>query len=281
MLLAKKIHNDKKTILWVGILAGFGTITWFMSSVGSTWYLGQLVADLFLTLSLVESFSKKRVWIIGFLLGFAYLSRIHTILSLPLFLYLLKDKFRKIDNIFLFIISLGMFVLANAFYNYARFGVFWDKGYILIAGVLNEPWYSKGIINPAYILNNLRVFLMSFPVFTNTPPFIKPSWGGLAIWITTPAFIFAFFAPFKETLVKFSWLVTFLIAIFVFMHGDTGYAQFGYRFAVDFYPFLILLTIKGVKRTGIKKIHWILLLIGVIVNLWGVILINKLNWVGP
>src|SRR5260221_1225990 len=83
MLLAKKIHNDKKTILWVGILAGFGTITWFMSSVGSTWYLGQLVADLFLTFALVESFSIKRVWIIGILLGFAYLSRIHTILSLP------------------------------------------------------------------------------------------------------------------------------------------------------------------------------------------------------
>jgi hypothetical protein len=65
------------------------------------------------------------------------------------------------------------------------------------------------------------------------------------------------------------------------MHGNTGYAQFGYRFGVDFYPFLILLTIKNVSGTNLRWHHYLLLIMGVIVNAWGTILINKFNLVAP
>src|SRR5581483_2267815 len=193
--------------------------------------------------------------------------------------YLLRDEFKHRQKIFHFVIALGTFLATNAIYNYLRFGVFWDKGYLLIPGVSTEPWYRYGVENPVYIPNNLKVAFLSFPKRIDNFPFFIPSWGGLAIWITTPAFIFGLWSNFKERLVQATFLSTVLVALTVFMHGNTGYAQFGYRFGVDFYPFLILLTIKNVSGTNLRWQHYLLLIMGVIVNAWGTILINKFNLV--
>lgn len=173
-----------------------------------------------------------------------------------------------------------MGMATGALYNLARFGVIWDKGYLLIPGVLAEPWFAHGIENPRYIPNNLITAFWSFPKILSQKPFIQPSWNGLSIWITTPAFIFAFASKLSSRITQFLWGSIIPIFIFVLAHGSNGFAQFGYRFAIDFYPFLILLTILGIERTGLKKIHWLLLSIGILVNLWGVLWINKFGWVG-
>jgi hypothetical protein len=281
MLSAWTIKRDKKLLIWTGILTGFGNIIWFLSSVGSSWYLGQVSAAFFLSFALYVSLTKKRPFIVGLLLGAAYLSRIHTIISFPVFIYLLKDKNRFKNYLLLGLGSLP-FILSNFVYNYLRFGVIWDKAYFILPGILHEldkPWFIKGVTNIAYIPNNLLAAFWSFPVFLNHPPYIEPSWSALAIWVTTPAFIFALFSPLKERLTQLLWLSVVLIFAIVASHGGTGWAQFGYRFAVDFYPFLLLLVIKSVAKTGLKPIHWALLFISVLVNFWGVVWINKFGWV--
>lgn len=117
------------------------------------------------------------------------------------------------------------------------------------------------------------------PKIISQVPYIIPSWNGLAIWITTPTFLLSLLAPIKKRLVKLAWLAIFLISIVIFSHGSTGFTQFGYRFAVDFYPFLILLTIIGAYKIKNKKIYPFLILLSFIVNLWGVLWINKFEWV--
>jgi hypothetical protein len=76
-----------------------------------------------------------------------------------------------------------------------------------------------------------------------------------------------------------TWFSIILIALVIFSHGTTGFTQFGYRYAVDFYPLLVFLTIKGAVNLNSKYIHWVLLIMSIIVNLWGVIWINKFGWV--
>lgn len=282
MLIAWTVKKDKKLLIWTGILTAFGNIMWFLSATGSSWYLGQISSAFFLTLALYESLNNKHPFWVGLALGGAYLSRIHTIVSLPVFLYLLynnKDWFKTYFKIGL---GIAPFVLFDFYYNFIRFGTIFDKAYFILPQVLGEtraPWFINGVANISYIPNGLIAAFWTFPKLLNRIPYIEPSWSSLAIWITTPAFIFSFFSPFKEKLTKFLWLAIIPIFLIVLSHGGTGWAQFGYRFAVDFYPFLLLLTIKGVARTGIKPIHWILLFISVIVNLWGVLWINKFGWV--
>lgn len=281
MALAWSVKHDIKLAVWAGGLSGLGNIIWYLSATGSSWYLGQVSSAFFLTFALYESLNKKRATLVGAYLGAAYLSRIHTIVSLPVFLYLLYNK-NWLKKFFYTGLGIFPFVLFDFSYNFVRFGTIFDKAYFLLPEILNEtdkPWFIHGVTNISYIPNGLRAAFWSFPKILNHPPFIEPSWYSLAIWITTPAFVFAFFSPIKEKLTQFLWLAVISIFTIVLMHGGTGWTQFGYRFAVDFYPFLFLLTIKGVAKTGVKPIHWVLLFISILVNAWGVIWINKFGWV--
>src|SRR6185369_16957486 len=102
----------------------------------------------------------KKAFFVGLCLGAAYLSRVHTIFSVPLFLYLLRGSSR---NYVKFFIGLAIMGSIGMWYNLMRFGVVWDKGYLLIPGVLNEPWFQFGIENPRYIPQNLLTAFWSFP----------------------------------------------------------------------------------------------------------------------
>jgi len=277
--LSLKIKKDKKTAILATILTSLGTILWFLSSSGSAWYLAHVISCFFLMVALNESLNKKRAFFVGILLGASYLSRLPTILSIPFFIHLIKGK-EKVKNISRFVSGLLPFVLLNFGYNFLRFGTIFDKGYLLIPGVLEEPWYKMGIFNLRYIPRHLKTIFLSFPVFQNKFPYLFPSLYGLSIWITTPAFFYIFLNNLKEKLVQLSWLTIFLISLVIFSHGTVGFAQFGYRFAVDFYPFLIFLTIKGMSKTPIRRHHIFLIFLSVLINFWGVILINKFSWNG-
>ena len=280
MLLSYRIKKNWKLSIWSGVLMGLGSIVWYLSATGSVWYLGQITSLFFLTASLVESFGKKRPLLMGIFIGGAFLSRLHTILSLPLFIFLLGSNRKNIlKKLLLLGIGIAPFILFNFYYNYIRFGTIFDKGYFLVPGILSEAWFSKGMLNVAYIPEHLKILFLGLPKMLSHFPYIEPSWYGLSILLTTPAFIFALKPSLKENIVKLLWLSIFLIFIPIALRGGTGWTQFGYRYAVDFYPFLTLLTILGVSQAGLKRYHWLLLAFGILVNLWGVLWINKFGWV--
>lgn len=271
-LIAYKKTSNKLTSLWVFLLTAFGNILWFLASTGSVWYLGQVSAFLFLTLTIYESLNKKRWYLVVLYFGFAFLSRIQTILALPLILYLNKNYLK-------ILLGLSFFGVFFALYNYLRFGSFFETGYGLIPGVLSEPWYKNGIFDLSYIWPNFKVMFFSTPILKNEFPYIAPSWAGLSIFITSPAFIYAFGAPLKSRTNLFAWVSIFLIAFVIFIHGGTGFTQFGYRYAVDFYPLVLLLIVNALGSKNPAWHHWLLLGVSILVNLWGVLWINKFGWV--
>ena len=264
--------------VWFFLLAAFGNILWFLSSNGSVWYLGQVAGAFFLTATIFESLKNKRPLFVSVFFGMAILSRLQTILTLPLIIFLNKNNLSK-KNILFYLIPLGILMILYGYYNEVRFDSFFQTGYSLIPGVLDEPWYSKGIFHLSYIKNNLRVMFTSLPIFKSEFPYITPSWGGLSILITTPAFIYLLLAKLKEKENLFAWIPLLLVALVTFSHGGTGFTQFGYRYAVDFYPIIFLLLANSLKGKNLKWHHWLLLIICIIVNLWGVLWINKFGWV--
>lgn len=281
-LLAYKLTKSFKKSIWIGLLTSVGTIVWFLSSVGSSWYLGQISAVFFMSLAIYFGINSKNNFLVGLFIGAAFLSRIETILCSAFFLYLYWDNKKWFINYFKFGIGVIPFLLFNFIYNYLRFGTIFDQAYFLLPAILNEtnmPWFIHGVASPIYILDNIKVMFWSFPKTIKEFPYIIPSWAGLSIWITTPAFIYSLFADMKDKSVRYSWISILLIMLLVFTHGGTGWAQFGYRFAVDFYPFLIFIIIKTLEKSNLKWHHWLLLFISIFVNLWGVLWINKFGWV--
>ncbi len=124
---------------------------------------------------------------------------------------------------------------------------------------------------------HLGIIFLKLPNYVGEFPYLVPNWNGLAIWITTPAFIYAFRAGIKNKLALGCWVSILVIALVNFAHGTWGFTQFGYRFAVDFYPFLFLLTVKGIGDE-MRWHHRVLILFGILVNLWGVVLIKIYSW---
>jgi hypothetical protein len=279
-LIAYQKSGKRATSLWIFLLAGLGNIIWYLSSNGSAWYMGQVSAFLFITLTIYESINKKRLPLLILYFGLAFFSRLQVVLALPLILYLNRDWLKNLRKLFSFILGISSFGIIYGIYNYLRFGSFIETGYSLIPGVLSEPWFQKGIFNVGYIPNHLRVIFASMPIFLHRFPFIKPSWGGLAIWITSPVFIYSLFANIKNRSVQITWFSLILIALVVFSHGSTGFAQFGYRFAVDFYPLILFLIVEVMSKSKLRWHHWFLLSLSILVNFWGVIFINKLGFVG-
>jgi hypothetical protein len=278
-LIALKIRDDKRLMIWAMFLLGLGSIFWYLSSTGSVWYLGQVSGVFFMLLAINQVLGKKSVFLTSLFLMAAFLSRLQLVFSLPFFVYLLFSDKVTLKKLVLFCIPLGTFALIYCGYNFLRFGDLFENGYTLIPNILSEPWFNKGQFSFSYIPNHLYLLFQKTPIFQSDFPYIKQSWAGMAIWITTPAFIYALFANLKDRINLLSWTSVLLIGLVNFSYGSTGFSQFGYRYAVDFYPFLVLLTIKSVSKTGVKWHHWTLLIISIIVNLWGVLWINKFGWV--
>ncbi|MCH7519393.1 MAG: hypothetical protein IH964_10265 [Candidatus Dadabacteria bacterium] len=290
-VVAKTLTQNRGVQIWSTVMFGFGTIHWWVATAGGVWTFSQTISVTFLFIAILLTLNKNHPFLIGLSLGASYWTRLTTILSLPFFLIYTHDRWYKPFNIhnilnrinirFLFFFGLGIaiFIFLNAIYNYARFETPFDISYYLIPGILEEPWYQKGIFDISYIPRHLKVIFWGLPQLIDEYPYIVPSWNGMAIWITTPAFIYAFRAGIRNKLSVGCWLSIILIALVNFSHGTWGFSQFGYRFAVDFYPFLFLLTVKGIGD-NIKWHHKILIILGIIVNLWGVLWIHKFGWVG-
>lgn len=273
-----------KVALTTSILYAFGTIQWYHAEVGSAWYFAHICAMSFLWLIILETIHKKRLFLIGLLIGGAYLSRIPTILSVSFVLiYLYKDfinnKIRFFIYNFKYIFFLGfgvsVAVILNALYNFIRFGVFYDVSYVLLP-ILNEPWYKYGFVSINYIPIHLREIFLSLPIIKNTPPYVYPNLFAMSIFLLTPAFILIFRAKFKDKLILAALISTILIMIPELMHGGNGFTQFGYRHTLDVLPFMLILVASGMKE---KVTWWIksLIAISIIINLWGVIMISFLN----
>jgi hypothetical protein len=285
---AQRGKNRQSAALWGSVLFGFGSIFWWLASVGSVWLIAQVIATFFMLLAVHEAYNKSRPFLIGLLVGASYWCRLPTILGIFFFAGLIitrqpavewKAKLcRALPDLAKLAAGVGVFVLLDFAYNYVRFGTPLDAGYWLIPGIQSEPWFSQGLFSFSYIPVNLVPFLSGLPSISLNPLSVVFPMTGLAIWFTTPAFIFALKAKIRDPEALSCWVSIIAIAIIIFTKGLSGWG-FGYRYAVDFYPFLFVLTLKGFGGK-IRWYHKVLIIIGVGVNLFGVIGVNRFGMLG-
>ena len=277
----KKTGTNGSKALWLATLFGFGTCFWFISSVGSAWYIEHVTAVFFLTSAIILSLYKKSPVLVGLLLGFAFLSRLPVILCFPFFLLLIYQQQiawkPRLKQVAWFALGLGIVVAVYELYNFSRWGVFSDLGYTLIPGLAEDPYYTNGIFSLSYVPRHVYAIFFQGPILLNNFPYFQPSWMGLGLLFTTPAFIYVFKGSWNH-LSKYAALAVLCVLPVLVTHGTVGFTQFGYRFSLDFTPFLMLLAAKGM-RENLGLAEKILIILSILVNLWGVVSIIKFDFV--
>jgi hypothetical protein len=144
-------------------------------------------------------------------------------------------------------------ILALCAYNYFRFNSPFEFGYRyqMIDG---EPAANRsyGLWSFVHFPANLYFLLFKGPegVFlpgTKVPafPYIRPDRWGMSILFTSPILLWGLTAPKNDQMVRLC-LVTVGVMLFVLLgYYGIGVRQFGYRYALDFYPFLFVLLAKS------------------------------------
>jgi hypothetical protein len=282
----------------LSLVFAFGTIVWFSAQSGNAWHFAHVVAIFFMMLTILACQRDGPTWLIGGLFAVAVLSRQPIVLAAPFFGGYLFDRMarerlpnggvfgtlegsldarwpgrqgirRFLELAIPMAVTFGVPMLLYLGYNYARFGSFFERGDQLITGVLSNPAYANGIFSVAYIPGSIQAMLLSTPIAISVFPFFEPPRvGAISMLLTSPIFLWAFRARRPDWFNIGAWASIALMLIPILTHGGSGDEQFGYRFAQDFYPFLFLLTVRGVGGR-IGRWAWLAICFGFVVNLWG------------
>jgi hypothetical protein len=132
----------------------------------------------------------------------------------------------------------------TGWWDYVRFGSPFETGYDIawIEGPLQEL-RDQGLFSIVHVPTNLALFLGGGFTVRDAFPWLVPSIEGHSILLTTPALLIAVGASLRERLNQVLWAAAIMAAVPVFMYyGGGGAGTYGYRYAMDFVPFLVALV---------------------------------------
>lgn len=293
--------EKQSTRFWLTFLFAFGTVHWWLASMGSVWFNAQLVALLFMILFVRDAILNKP-WLAGLCLGLAFLSRPPTLFSALFYLLIILTQEHTIRSILKKVIPFGLMLAASMAimfaYNQLRFGSPMDFGYAYVSGsnALIATFAQSGGFNIQYMPCNIYVSILGTPNidlpflpgmnevcsylepinhdFGKLSKFFNPL--GMSIFLTTPAFFLIFRAKLRDELVLPAWAGMIGILIPLWMYHTTGWVQFGYRYTIDFMVFLFILLGRAIKQTG--YLEKLLIALSVIMGATGVYLMYYMTF---
>jgi hypothetical protein len=263
--------------LWLVALFAFGSVWCFSAVQGSVWYVAHVVGVFFTLAYAHSSIEARRPVLAGLCLALATMSRTPCAFMFPLFLF---EAWRMADGdrrafwrrFALFAAPIVPIAIAAAVYNQMRFGSPLEFGHSFLDVQQQQQVEVHGLVNYHYFARNLAVAFTLLPEFPGTP-WVRVSGHGLAMWVTTPALLLLLWPKQRPPLHRALWLTVALVAIPTFFYQNSGWVQFGYRFCLDYLPFLVLLLAVGGRRFG-----WgtrTLIILGIVINLFGAITFDR------
>ena len=349
--IARHFTSDTRTQLGLTVLAIFGTQLFYSAPDGSVWHFAHTTAVFFLFGAIYATVVLRSPLLAGALVGAAFMCRPTTILAGLFTIVAFSDMWlvhkpgaRPWDRLRLrplveLAAGVAPFIALTLVLNALRFGNPFETGYAFseqVHQVHLRHVYEHGIFDFSHIARHMPVFWEQMPIFATQPPFVRPSWAGMAVWLTSPALLIGLFVHLRrnssvarlaalaiaaagafilavavtrdlgldtltaasvplglhlwpfwiliglavgmaiglgDRLVVACWAAIIPIAVLNWTFAATGWAQFGYRYSLDFLPFLVLLVMVAVPR--LRPWHVALIGVSVVVNLWGVLWIFK------
>jgi hypothetical protein len=276
--LSQRSESDE---LWLVALLAFGTAMFYAACQGSVWYVAQVAGVVLALVYAWASVEATRPIVAGLALGAAALARPPMGFMFPLFVL---EAVRAaggwrawrgaIKPVALFAAPVAVLMAIAALYNHARFDSYGEFGhsYLEVRQQLQIEQY--GLFSLHYLVRNLCVALLQLPVWLDRPPWLGYAGHGLALWLTTPALVLL--ASRARSPIRLAlWATIACVAVPTLLYQNTGWVQFGYRFALDYIVFVVMVIAAcGRPLTVPAKV---LIATSIAVNLCGAIIFDRFD----
>jgi hypothetical protein len=257
----------------------FGTWLWCNLGFAGAWQIALGFALLGEVGALYFTLVRPRPLVAGAFFALAFGNRTELILTLPFYLYLLsappasdnsplvtkakqwlRENWRPLTDFLVLPLTLGALTAA---YNFARFDSLLDFGYARIPGVLQEPWYKRGLFSLHAIPWNVHKMLFEGFGDRATFPYIRIYPFGCSIFLSSPFLCLLFREGGKYR--RVCWIVIALLTFVLWCHGNPGGWQFSYRYAIILLPWMFLLLVgNGPPKMSVIEVS--LFIVAVAIN---------------
>lgn len=285
----------------LSVLFAFGTVFFFVAVQGAVWFAAHVVAVSLLILYALFSLDAKRPFWAGLMLGLCFLTRPNTSVAVLLFTFEALRVARRADApavpedalvytrvlVWLKGVQWRVFAKSAAIFaapilvlggvamwmNYARFHDPFEFGHRYLQIMWRGRIERWGLFNYHYLSKNLAVFTSALPWLSARAPYLMMSRHGLALWVTTPALLWALWPKKLTPTMVALFSASAAVCVFNLLYQNSGWIQFGYRFALDYMPFLFALIALSKRRFGPG--FWLLALFAIALNTFGAITFDR------
>lgn len=266
---------------WSAAALGLGSGMWTATAVHDTYHSAHVLAILAVVSALFLATGRPRLPAAsGLALGVAVLARQSIALAaLPLAALAGggSSKARIRRAVIAVLAAAALPIAVYLVINWLRFGSPLATGYELVR---HHPRIAAdlavhGAFSTAFVPRNLELMLLGGPLVVAAPPYLLPDPAGMSVLLVSPWLVFAFLPllrpdrPPARRVAAWCWAAAVAVGVPHLLYVNTGWLQFGYRFALDWLPFLLLAAVLGVRR-----LPWRLavppLVLAIVVNAWGV-----------
>lgn len=297
---AGMLHQTRGELLWIAALFAFGTAALYCGIRGSVWFTALTLGVTMHLGYLLTAQGARRPVLAGLILGMGVATRTPLLFASVFFLLEAvrpdgvwfggqgrEGMMQAARKLGLFALPMALIGAGLAWYNWVRWQNPLEFGHFYLLEGTRATTRDHGLFNFYFLNHNLSAALTNMPRLVDQAPYLQITRHGLGIFASTPA-LFALFAARKphpaapkddpqaarrKALVQHLAVAVVCIAGPALLYQNDGWQQFGYRFALDFWPALIGIFALRVGRVsrGVKA----LIVLSIIVQLFGAITFGR------
>jgi len=278
-------QRSRSENVWIATLFAFGTSFFFSTVRGEVWFTALVMGFFFNTLYLYFALdARKPIWA-GLMLAIAMATRPPIVFGCIFFgIQLLRIRDRRTQILRGIQFSIPILVVGGCLmlYNYLRFESLTEFGHTFLQDGQRASIREHGLFSTSFLRANLSAAFGNLPRITMNAPFLQISRHGISILAATPAFLLLFWhsrAPKTETPSPYRlWhglIPLICVATPALFYQNTGWAQYSYRFSVDYLPYLALMM--GCAAIPQGRTFKALVALSVIIALFGAITFGRFS----
>ncbi|MGQ0507347.1 MAG: hypothetical protein ACT4TC_18735 [Myxococcaceae bacterium] len=274
----------------IALLLAFGTLFFYCAIRGEVWFSAEVMGVALTCLYARNAVRAHHPLLAGLFFSMATLTRTPLLFSGVFFLaeclmpeqdgrlQQLKDAFIQPERRKTVLRTLGLFsagaaplAIVAAAFNFVRFGQLSEFGHrFLYNNRVNADIDQFGLFNLRYLGRNLESAFLLMPRLSLNPPRLSYDDNGLCLLLTLPLLVFLIIPKEKRRLQLPLWLAVAACALPGLLYQNNGRSQFGFRFSLDYTPYLMLLF--AVSGWSLRhRLVSAAAAFGVLVNFWGAV----------